>query len=78
MPYNDTLRLNVGIPVRSLPRESHALFVLHGVELPGAGTKQNKTPISWASLNIFNSKGFIMHYHGLNGLDTLYLSLIHI
>ena len=53
-------RLKLRVPIRSLPRESRALFILHGVELPGTGTKQNKTIISWVSLNLFNSNGFVI------------------
>jgi hypothetical protein len=52
-------RLKLRVPIKSLPRESRAVFVLHGVELLGSGTKQNKTIISWVSLNLFTSNGFV-------------------
>lgn len=52
-------RLKLRVPIKSLPRESRAVFVLHGVELSGLGTKQNKTIISWVSLNLFTSNGFV-------------------
>lgn len=53
-------RLKLRVPIKVLPRESRALFVLHGVELPGSGTKQNKTIISWVTLNLFASNGFVI------------------
>lgn len=53
-------RMKLRIPIKSLPRESRAVFVLHGVELPGSGTKQSKTTVSWVSLNLFTSNGFVI------------------
>lgn len=63
---NIIFRLSVRTPIKSLPRESRALFVLYGVDFSGAGIKQNKTVISWTSLNLFNS----------NGLKLLYIVMI--
>ena len=58
--YDNTCRLNARVPIKFLPRESRALFVLQGVELSGAGMKQNKIVLSWGTLNLFNSKGFVI------------------
>lgn len=63
-------RLKLRAPIKSLPRESRALFVLHGVELPGTGTKQNKTIISWVSLNLFTSNGFVIRKLILMAITT--------
>ena len=59
VPTGIHIRLKLRVPIKSLPRESRAVFVLHGVELPGSGIKQNKTIISWVSLNLFTSNGFV-------------------
>ena len=64
-----SLRLNFGVPLSYLPRESRLCFTLHGLENSGSTERPwNRSPIAWVAQRLFNSQGVLISGPRLLGL----------
>ena len=69
-PHFGPLRLNFGVPLSHLPRESRLCLTLHGMETGAGGDKTtwSRTPVAWVIQRLFDCEGVLIFSPRLLGM----------